>query len=341
VPHLATLYYNLGKLDPDDKRAIQFMERAVSVARNSKAPRARSYIQGVGEALLRSGDPKQALRIFRDYNARPVNNPNGDPEARRLEGFSLAAMGDLHQALTTLEPLAAKGERDLPRMPQGPRVYRHIAQFLFLTRWRIAGILGNPREPNLGRVEEALDHCRRAVELAELILRVDPGDLAAKSWLSDGYLMQAALLQDRDPAKALENAKKAAEAVPSAAAQAEIADALKRLGKHDAALAALKGALELRPAAPETAVLIHHQLGDLLGDASQYQQALAIAANAVAEKPRLMPLRNVLADCYEKLGQFDKSLEVWKTWKKFGVSSPYNESREREAETALTQVQRP
>ena len=280
----------------------------------------------LGETQLRSGDPKAALSSFRQAKS---------PDAKRGEAFALAAMGDLDQALSTLNTLIAKPEQVLPRMREGPRIYRHLAQALVRRLWRTAGILGNPREPNLGRVDEGLVYIRRAVPVAEHILRLEPKDEAAKPWLSDAYLMQAALLQERDPAKALENANQAAQVLPSAAAQSEIADALRRLGRREEALAALRRGLEITPMASETAVLIHHQLGDLLGDASHYQQALSIAERAVAEKPYMMALRKTLADCYEKLGQFDKSLEVWKTWTQWGASSPYNERRAREAESAL------
>jgi len=338
--HLMMLYQNIGMLEPDAERAIEYMRKGLLVA-SEMNPRPKGeaganlsnqLLVGLGKAQLRAGDPRSALASYRSAAAAI--------EAREGAAAALAAMGDLEQSLKMFQDLAAFAELRMSEAgwPEGSIVWRSVARYL-ATRWlAVANLLGNPRELNLGRPDEASPYCRRAISLAERLVRRDPNDIPVKHVLSDAYLTEAALLQDRSSAKALESARKA---IPSAAAHAQIAYSLSKLGRREEALSELKRAINEGNSSPETAVFIHHQLGDLSGDSTHYRQALAIAENAVAQKPLMMPLRRTVADCYEKLGQFDKSLEIWRRWTNFGISSPYDKRRERQAEAALKNIQHP
>lgn len=339
--HLMMLYQNIGMLEPDPARAIEYLRKGLKVANEISPPPkgqagsmlSHQLLVGLGRAQLRAGDPASALATYRSTEVI---------EARQGVAEALAAMGDLEQSLKRFQDLAEFADLSLSkfperRIPEGSVAWRSVARYLAIRWLAMANLLGNPRELNLDRPDEALPYCRRAISLADRLVRRDPNDVPVKDLLSDAYLTEAALLQDRDPAKALESARKA---IPSAAAHARIAHSLHKLGRRDEALSELKQALNERTLPPETAVFIHHQLGDLQAGSAHYRQALTIAQKAVAERPLMMPLRRTLADCYEKLGQFDKSLEIWRSWTQFGVSSPYNSRREREAQAALKKLKR-
>jgi tetratricopeptide (TPR) repeat protein len=136
-----------------------------------------------------------------------------------------------------------------------------------------------------------------------------------------------------------------------------IAYPLRKLGRRKEALAELQKALELERKNSTASSLTHNEMGDLLldmgdraGALEQYRRAVAIAENVVEKKPRVMPYRQDLADCYERLGAFHagarewdqarewygKSLVVWKEWTQWGVSSPYNLLSEKKAAQAIT-----
>jgi len=113
-----------------------------------------------------------------------------------------------------------------------------------------------------------------------------------------------------------------------------------------------RGLARLEDEIVEPGAFTRGELGDHLSSvgereraASAYLQAIESAQRAVNERPQDMELRRELADCYERLGQFHirtrewspagdwyaKSLEVWATWTRWGVSSVYNVRRQQQA----------
>ena len=85
---------------------------------------------------------------------------------------------------------------------------------------------------------------------------------------------------------------------------------------------------------------------------SHYQAALALAEKLIETRKEDMQARRELADTHERLGHFyelssqwkeagecyGKSLAVWRTWTKYGVSSVYNTRREEKAAATLARV---
>jgi tetratricopeptide (TPR) repeat protein len=125
-------------------------------------------------------------------------------------------------------------------------------------------------------------------------------------------------------------------------AHAQIAHPLRKLGRTQEALHELAAAIAA-PLREEDAILARIEMGELRlqqGDRQSatdaWRQALEIAGKAVAQKPYMMRFHKDLADCYELLGMWDKSLAIWKDWSRWGVSSSYDQNRKHRAEKMLS-----
>ena len=90
-------------------------------------------------------------------------------------------------------------------------------------------------------------------------------------------------------------------------------------------------------------------VGDAVEATVHYRKAIELLEAEVARRPETMLNRRELADAYERMGAlqagshkieearrwYAKSLEVWRSWTTWGVSSPYNERRELDAAALL------
>jgi tetratricopeptide (TPR) repeat protein len=137
-----------------------------------------------------------------------------------------------------------------------------------------------------------------------------------------------------------------------ATARWQLAQTLDRLKRREEAFLQARQSLELLDSAQARITLGDLMLGagDRNGAMQEYQRALSSAEARVAEKPRMMPWRNELADIYERIARWHeragdflrastwqkKSLAIWKEWPKWGVSSSYDQQRLRQAGKAVT-----
>jgi tetratricopeptide (TPR) repeat protein len=260
----------------------------------------------------------------------------------------------------TFESLALRRSKQCPMFRSEDKVaMRHIVEALVVYAGSMADAYGNPLRLNLGDRDQALRHVAEAMTRARDAIAYDARGTVAEARQYVVYLRKAAILRDSDPAGAVEACRQAiSEGRPIQSVSkywnghAEIAYPLRKLGRHQEALRELRKALELEQAASRSRSFTHNEMGDLLlemgdrtGALDYYRQALALAVAAVEKTPRMMERRRDLADCYERLGQFyevekdlstsrewyQKALEVWRDWPRFGVSSPFNVRREQEA----------
>ena len=109
----------------------------------------------------------------------------------------------------------------------------------------------------------------------------------------------------------------------------------------------------------EPGAFTRNELGDLELEAGNreeallhYRAALDLAEKRIEVRPQDMQARRELADTHERLGHLyelsrqwaeaaewhGKSLAVWRTWTKYGISSVYNTRREEQAAAAVTRV---
>jgi tetratricopeptide (TPR) repeat protein len=223
----------------------------------------------------------------------------------------------------------------------------------------------------LRNVREAINQLEFSVSRAS-----EPDNVVGKAILAQGYAMLGALLRDTAPEQSIAaysrafpiremllgrsptnlNVKRSL-----ARAHAEIALPLRKLGRVEEAKAHLTKAVEIERGLGEPQPFTHMEWGDLLlaqrdrnGAREQYETALALAEKAVAARPEPMQLRRELADCYERLAQFQagarewkqgrdwyaKSLNVWDNWTQWGVSSVYDQRRRDEAVRAVARYGR-
>jgi tRNA A-37 threonylcarbamoyl transferase component Bud32 len=334
---LLMLYYNIGSLQADPNAAIAYMRKGLQLAEmlplsvKERSGPVSMLLSGLALAQYRAGDPKAALASAK---TRPLR-----PESEGLQPFALAATGDLEGSLAAFQAMVAGVENGLTSLPSGDLRRRIVIRGLAVELAGMADVLGNPLKPNLGRPEQALPHVNRALEIYEQLTQRDARDASFRDDLARAYRTKAALLEDRDPAAAVELCRRAIVSDPGARAQ--VAQPLRRLGRAQEALDELTKA-QAAPLSDADAIMARLALGDqrlAQGDRNaatdEWRQALDIAQKAVAGKPYMMPLRKSLADCYERLGLFEKSLEVWKDWTRWGVSSSYDQNRKRRAEKML------
>jgi tetratricopeptide (TPR) repeat protein len=272
------------------------------------------------------------------------------------QAWALWGIGDLHKAEATARAA-------IPKNPGGSVVPKYLL--------RLGNLSGNPLVLNLGDTQAGLRDLREAVRLAEAHAATDPDDLAAREGVAAAYAGLAALLRETEPEQSVEAYFKV---IPVqelllqksprnwfarrtlAQAHAELALPLRKLGRLEEAKTHLARAVEIERALGDLRSFTAGEqgalalgAGDRAGALAHYQNALALAEKAVAARPEDMQLRRELADCHERLAEFHararewqqarewyaKSLAVWKEWTRWGVSSVYDQRREKQAAALL------
>ncbi|MBI1787040.1 MAG: protein kinase [Acidobacteria bacterium] len=365
----ANVYNRLGDLAGDDPTALRHFRRALEIAEprfasgNGKEPTfwnpvKRAYI-GMGQAQLQGGDPRAAVETLTGILKRMSSHEG--LIANGALGSALWDRGDLEGAARVWNRMLVD---DLPRiLGKVAATDSGAAQGLRSGTGNVlaglGNLYGNPNELNLGDVGRGLQQLVKAQVLLEDFVHRNPDDADA-GWLGRCYAGLGALT--RDPVRALEFYRKAVPLLKGpalAASRAQMAYPLRKLGRRQEAASELETALEA-----QRTVFALSELGDLRleqGDAAaamaHYREAVELGQREVAVKPYYMPGRRRLADAYSRMARLHeharnweaagewhgKSLAIWKEWTKWGVSSPYNVRRERQAaqavlrcETALT-----
>ena len=191
------------------------------------------------------------------------------------------------------------------------------------------------------------------------IAEYQSNDYSSSRSLARAHALLGALRRDTNPAESAaayreaitiypKESQSSREATELASYHSEMALPLRKLGRLGEAREHLDEALSIEDSIPAPKAFTRNELGDLLlesGEREQalhhYRAALTLAEQAVVKRPQDMQCRRELADCYERLGNFHaragngpealawyrKSVDLWNNWTRWGVSSVYNERR--------------
>jgi tetratricopeptide (TPR) repeat protein len=286
--------------------------------------------QDTGEVLHRY---RQSLAILTRWAAQ---HPNDRAQRALATGYqrlsqALRWVGDLTPALELRRQGVALIESISSRNPSDATLRRELSSFYL----HMASLLGNPSEPNLGRVAEAIAYFRKSQALTEELAAADAKDALARSAMIWLYRQMGITLRESAPAESVALLKKSIELSPtSAGAQrrpfGENADVLIELAKsqwrngdrEDARQNLQQARQALLNASPsvlaQIGMDIHNlylglgesllEMGDAPGALEYYQKALPLAEEAVAKQPSLIHLQRDLAACYEGLGKHSITL---------------------------------
>lgn len=299
------------------------------------------------------GDHRTALNLLQD-----------SPDRRHPA--SLASIGALDEAARLL-----RGR--LKWLPDRAYVSRIFSLFHPAS---LAVIEGNPLGLNLGDQRQAQIRLVAVVAEAEQLFNADPLDMWCAWRLAMWQARLGAVTREADPSKAVAAYARSVqllalvlERTPTnlrlkrdiARVHAESAMPLRNSGQADRALQWLQRALDVEREIGEPASFTHLELGDAFlarrernKALQQYTDAVPIAEKAIEARPQTMQLRRELADCHERLGAFhqsggnlplaldhySKSQAIWRDWTKHGVSSIYNQRREKAAALAVERCER-
>ena len=264
-----------------------------------------------------------------------------------------------------------QGQGDLDGAVRMVQEFRRPKQFAGLPELVRGDLLGNPLRLNLGDPVTGIRFVREALAARELYASNDASNVFARLNTSFALQSLAEFTREMEPHQSVEaylrviaiqneqlrlSPHNRAALRMIAIAQAEMALPLVKLGRASEARASLVTASAMEKALGEFRPVTEMEWGDWYlrsGDRAQarshYEHAVTLANEWIAHRPEEMQLRRELADCYERLGAYYaaarddssarewymRSLEVWKNWTKWGVSSPYNRKRELEAQAYL------
>lgn len=306
----------------------------------------------LAEAMIALGDYRGAINLL--------------PDGSAAKAMALAGTGDLNTGHQWLN-------RRVQRVPVRANTFVGIG-VPTLDKHVLATISGHPLVLNLGDTETALLLTRQNIEVWEGMHASEPADGNSRQALATGYAFLGAVLRESSPDESVRAYNKAIQLwmdllvrTPSnrnaqlnlASAHAGMALPLRKLAQAGRAGESLLSARRMEEALGEPRSFTRNELGDLELEAGNrekalehYRAALQLAEKRIGERPQDMQARRELADTQEKLGQFcessgqwqearewyGKSLTVWREWTKYGVSSPYNERREKQAADRLARL---
>jgi tetratricopeptide (TPR) repeat protein len=362
---IASLHASLAELAGDPRDAIRHLEQSLEISAklgNSRSPVDRT-LASLADAYLRAGDPQRALEGAR---------ASGALRARHIEAAALAASGDLAAATAAERASIQREEASLAAASTEDLRKRVIRLGASVAHRGLADVLGNPFHPNLGEVRAAVREYQLALAHAEANTARDNVDRAAQGVLAFALGGLGASLHNTKPAESIARYRRSIEILDKlwnagrpyfrtyltslAANHWQMTYPLRKLGRIDEAFTAARNAITLDPTAPA-----HNALGDLWLEAGdrdramgEYRRAMQVAEQEVAAKPHMMPLRQELADCYERLARYyaarseweqardweARSVRVWKEWGRWGVSSIYDRRRAAEAASRVVRYGR-
>jgi serine/threonine protein kinase len=286
--------------------------------------------QDVGEVLQRC---RQSLEILTRWAAA---HPGDRTQRGLATGYhhmsrALVWVGDLTPALEMRRQNVALIEAISSRNPSDATLRRDLSVYYT----HLASLLGNPSEPNLGRVAEAVAYFRKSQALKEELAAADAKNALVRSDLIWLYRQMGITLRESAPAESVALLKKSIELSPpsvgaprrpagmSADILIELAKSHWRNGDREDARKNLQQARQalLNASPAEMAQIgmdIHYlylgvgellmEMGDAPGALEYYQKALPLAEEAVAKQPALIHRRRDLAACYEGLGNHSVKL---------------------------------
>ncbi len=212
----------------------------------------------------------------------------------------------------------------------------------------------------------------KALQIARELAASDPNNATAQTDLALAEAEACAAWNGSDPTRGIAYCRDAIAIagrwpalLTTEAISASLADGLHRLGRYPEALESLRSAVatceRLLQRSPwrfnirQKLVRAYNQMGDLLlesGDAAgaieYHRRALALAEELSEAKPSNLLSKRDMADTYEALGKYyearnlheaqawyRKSLDIWKGWPGFAVSSRMDVARRKQAEEAV------
>jgi non-specific serine/threonine protein kinase/serine/threonine-protein kinase len=290
-----------------------------------------SYIK-LGEALTANGDTPQALEAFRkalDLAEVPASDA-ASPAARRLIavicvklGELLTETGDFPSALANYRKALELREHLAREDSTNAQAKRDVAA----SYEKLAAVMANT-----GDISGGLDYQRRSMKIDEVLAAADPANVDAQLDLA---------ISRSNIAELLSLSGKSSEAQESYRKALVILEALARTNPSNT---------EIRFTLADDTIKIGHCFmnnGEIVTADRHYQQGVAILQGLVTADPSNAEFRGALAASYQKVGEahvrtaargkifrgtqmelwraarswYQKSLEVWLSLQRQGVSS--------------------
>jgi len=174
----------------------------------------KNFFQQNGDLELERGDSQAALKNYRRavlIDKRLVAQfPGGRAQHSQSLGLAvlgdgLAAQGDVNGAMDEYRKAL---EVRLENVRQNPDNYQYRRELALLYDW-MGHYSGGPSNFNLGDREKAEQYYRQALSVSEELARNDPKNVQVQLDCSFGYEHIASVLTTKDPAQAIELARKA------------------------------------------------------------------------------------------------------------------------------------
>ncbi len=290
---LAVLAYKKG----DCAGAVQHFARSGSLLDSQPGA-----LQEYGVCLIRLKEPEKAISVFQ----RILSSQPDDPRARRGLAAVELSVGRPQDALTTLQPLLAAKDPEVPTIQLAAAAYEANNDTPAAVKLLHDAIVKDPRNVALyvdfANIAMTHQSFQTGIEMIDAGLKVQPK--AAELYLARGVLYVQ--LADYDKAEA--DFRLAEQLDPnqalSAAAQGMVAEE-RNQNDPDRALATVRTKLAKQPG---DAFLWYLQAAILAQRApapgsAEFQQAVRSASKAVALQPSLAAAHDVLAKLYLQAGQ--------------------------------------
>lgn len=288
-PELAEVNYNMGVLSGQmgqSAAGLPYLKAALAFQ-----PSNERFVQSYGEALLASGQPKQALEVVRAAVQRGVNTGAIKSLLEKSEvavqSLSTHAVGPTVEEKSALVALFNNGQFvELESQASALTLKFPLSGFAW-------SVLGTALQMQGKDAQAALE------KTAALL----PGDASAHNNL--GVALRRAGHIDRSVASFC----RALEITPDFAdAHINLGNALRDLKRHADAQASYRRALALKPDSAEA----HRNLGLVLTELGQLTDAVANYRQALALKPDIADVYGQLGNTLKLLGQPDEALACFK-----------------------------
>jgi len=294
----------------------------------------------LGIAWATAGEVHKAADAYRDAAVSLDSLVSVRPSAENMDlllgtytrlAYAQISDGDLDQALASLNIVITSNEKSVVNSP----LQSSFQQSLFQAHVAAGDLLGSPAHINFGDMAAAEPHYRRAMELAEKMVSLDPKSVQAKANLATAISRVSLSHLATEPIRALSDFKKAlvlnTELTESDPANAELqrdrgflwfryGTLLQKAGQIAASVQAFRNAHGIQEKLVNTdatrtqfrqdLVSTRLALADVLAAAGKKEDARSLASSALVDAQQLLRdsphnlyrVRN-LSDCYELLAK--------------------------------------